>query len=143
MKKARYILFTLVISFIFISNTYAIDDYNTSFCTGTIQGVFTTIGWVFFFAKILIPIVLIIFGSIDFAKAVVSGKPDDEIKKSMTGLIKRCIAGVVIFFVPALLSLVVDVIGGDNIYDGSGGTFTDCTKCMLNPKGNCSSLGGN
>ena len=51
-----------------------------TFCTGNVQGVFTTLGWVFFFLKILIPIILIVFGSIDFGKAMLSSK-DDEIKK--------------------------------------------------------------
>lgn len=142
MKKFKYILFTLIISFLFISNTYAETDINAEFCTGAVQGVFTTLGWVFFFAKILIPIILIIIGTIDFGKAVVNSKPEEEVKKTLMSLVKRAIAGIVIFFTPALLSLVVDLLNGGDLYKNEGSTFANCTKCMLNPTDNCASLGG-
>ena len=101
----------------------------STFCTGPVQGVFTTLGWVFFILKILIPIILIIFGSIDFAKAVLSSK-DDEIKKSAKTLVMRAIAGVIIFFVPTLLNFIVELLGEDDLYNG---TFATCTHCMLEP----------
>ena len=117
------------------------DDIVSNFCSGARLGVFTTIGWVFFIVKILIPIVLIIFGSIDFGKAVIANK-DDEIKKSAKSLVMRAIAGVIIFFVPTLLNFVVELIGGeDNVYNGD---FATCTHCMLEPTdSNCRSLVGN
>ena len=101
----------------------------STFCTGPVQGVFTTLGWVFFILKILIPIILIVFGSIDFAKAVLSSK-DDEIKKSAKTLVMRAIAGVIIFFVPTLLNFIVELLGEDDLYNG---TFATCTHCMLEP----------
>ena len=101
----------------------------STFCSGPVQGVFTTLGWVFFILKILIPIILIVFGSIDFAKAVLSSK-DDEIKKSAKTLVMRAIAGVIIFFVPTLLDFIVELLGEDDLYNG---TFATCTHCMLEP----------
>lgn len=105
------------------------NDLIKNFCQGTTQGVFTTLGWVFFIIKILVPILLIVFGSIDFAKAVLASK-DDEIKKSMKSLVMRTIAGIIIFFIPSILSFIVKLINGNDIYNG---TFNDCTQCMLNP----------
>lgn len=111
-----------------------------NFCQGTVQGVFTALGWLFFVVKIVIPILLIVFGSIDVGKAVIASK-DDELKKSIKTLVVRVIAGVIIFFVPSILNLVVKMIDDNDVYNG---TFWDCTKCMLEPNGNtCSSLGGN
>ena len=108
-------------------------DWNVAtFCEGPVQGVFTTMGWVFFILKIVIPIVLIVMGSIDLAKAVVASK-DDEIKKAVSSLVKRAVLGILIFFIPTILSFVVELIGGDNIYDEDSGTFGRCTYCMLNP----------
>lgn len=108
-------------------------DWDVStFCEGPVQGVFTTIGWVFFILKIVIPIVLIVMGSIDLAKAVVASK-DDEIKKAVASLVKRAVLGILIFFIPTILSFVVELIGGDDIYDENSGTFGRCTYCMLNP----------
>lgn len=105
------------------------NDLVKNFCKESTQGVFTTLGWVFFIIKILVPILLIVFGSIDFAKAVLASK-DDEIKKSMKSLVMRAIAGIIIFFIPTILSFVVELINGNDIYEGS---FNDCTQCMLNP----------
>lgn len=110
------------------------DDDDTefnveTFCDGPVQGVFTTLGWVFFILKILIPIILIVFGSIDFGKAMLSNK-DDEIKKSAKTLVLRAIAGIIIFFIPTVLDFVVEIIGGDDLYNGS---FATCTHCMLEP----------
>lgn len=110
-----------------------------NFCKGTVQGVFTTLGWVFFVVKIVIPILLIVFGSIDLGKAVISSK-DDEIKKSVKTLVVRTIAGIIIFFVPTILGLFVKLIDNSDVYNG---TFWDCTKCMLDPLNNtCSTLRG-
>lgn len=107
-------------------------DFDTdSPCTGNFKRVFTAIGWIFFMAKIVIPIILIIFGSIDIGKAVISAK-DDEIKKSVKSLVIRIIAGIIIFFVPALLNVIVGLIGTDA--DGTyKGKFGACTSCMLDP----------
>ena len=111
-----------------------------NFCTGSRLGVFTTIGWVFWFAKILIPIVLIVLGSIDVGKAVIASK-DDEIKKSAKTLVIRVIAGIIIFFIPTLLNLVVDLINGGDIYNGED--FGTCTHCVLEPTDpNCPGLRG-
>lgn len=106
-------------------NAFNIDN----FCEGTVQGVFTTLGWVFFFLKILIPIILIVFGCIDLGKAVIASK-DDEIKKSTKKLVLRAIAGIIIFFVPTLLNFIVELVGEDDLYNG---TFATCTHCMLEP----------
>lgn len=111
-----------------------------NFCQGPVQGVFTTLGWVFFILKIIIPIMLIVFGSIDVGKAVIASK-DDEIKKSVKTLAVRAIAGIIIFLVPTILNFAVKLIDNSDVYNG---TFWDCTKCMLDPfDNNCSSLRGN
>ncbi len=106
-------------------------DVNT-FCNGPVQGVFTTIGWVFFILKIVVPIILIVMGSIDLAKVLLSNK-NDELQKQVGILVKRVILGILIFFIPTILSFVVELIGGDDIYDENSGTFGRCTYCMLNP----------
>ena len=42
----------------------------------------------------------------------------------------RAIAGIIIFFIPTILSFAVSLFDNDNIYNG---TFTNCTQCMLDP----------
>lgn len=53
-----------------------------------------------------------------------------KIKKSAKTLVLRAIAGIIIFFIPTVLDFVVEIIGGDDLYNGS---FATCTHCMLEP----------
>jgi len=53
-----------------------------------------------------VPLLLIIFGMLDLGKAVVASK-EDEIKKGQQMFIKRLIAAVIVFFVVAVVKLVV------------------------------------
>ena len=139
MRKIKYLLYVLFIFFLSFNIVNAEEFTTESFCTGKTQGVFTTIGWIFFILKILIPIIIIIMGSIDFFKAVIASK-DKEIKKSMQVLIKRIIAGIIIFLVPTILSFIVKLIDRESIYDENSGTFAKCTYCMLHPN-ECKGLG--
>lgn len=109
------------------------------FCQGKIQGVFTALGWIFFIIKILIPIILVIFGTIDLSKAVIASK-DDEIKKSVKTLLIRVVAGIIIFFIPTILNMIVKMFDQNDVYNG---TFMDCTSCMLDPtQDDCATLIG-
>lgn len=67
---------------------------------------------------IAVPIVMIVLGSIDLFKAVTSSK-DEEIKKKQQTLIKRIIAGVLVFLVPTIVSLLMNLIG-------AGGDWATC-----------------
>lgn len=59
---------------------------------------------------IIVPIVLIILGTLDLFKAVTAGK-DEDIKKKQQTLIKRIIAGVIIFLVPTIVTVLMNLIG--------------------------------
>ena len=61
--------------------------------------------------RILIPIILNVFGIIDFAKAIFAGK-EDEMRKAQLKFIKRLIIGVVIYLIPSLLKLVLNIAHG-------------------------------
>lgn len=73
------------------------------------------------YPKIIAPILLILFGSIDFAKAVISSK-EDEMKKAQSTFVKRVIAGVAIFFVPLLVDLLMEL--ADLVWAGTG--YSSC-----------------
>ena len=61
---------------------------------------------VFPIIQIGIPIILIIMGSFDLGKAVLSSD-DKEIKASTSRLIKRVVAAIAVFFVVAIVKLVM------------------------------------
>lgn len=79
--------------------------------------------------QIGIPIILIIMGSIDLGKAVLSSD-DKEIKGATGKLIKRAIAAVAVFFVATIVSLLMGMFStsGSGIETSTSdvGSWTDC-----------------
>lgn len=75
--------------------------------------------------QILIPVALIIMGSVDLGKAVLSSD-DKEIKQATSKLIKRAIAAVVIFFIPFLVNLVMGLVQDAEPDDSDTETWASC-----------------
>lgn len=101
------------------------------FCAKT-SVIWQIVGYVFLILKIVVPIILIIFGVIDFSKAAISGK-DDETKKAMTSLMWRAISAVAIFFIPTIVAIIMGLVA--NFADsGAKSDFQVCQKCIANPK---------
>lgn len=63
--------------------------------------------------QIGIPILLIVMGSIDLGKAVMASD-DKEIKAATSKLVKRAIAAAAVFFVVAIVNLLMNVISGNS-----------------------------
>ena len=68
-----------------------------------------------------IPIILIIMGSIDLGKAVLSSD-DKEIKGAVSKLIKRAIAAVAVFFVGTFVSLIMGLFAKSGASSSVEGT---------------------
>ncbi|MEG2283400.1 MAG: hypothetical protein RSB99_02090 [Bacilli bacterium] len=62
------------------------------------------------YIKIIVPILLILFGGFDFGKAVFSGD-NDALKKATSSFAKRCMAAVAIFFLPTIIELLFSLPG--------------------------------
>ena len=60
--------------------------------------------------QIGIPIVLIVLGTLDLGKAVISSD-DKAVKEAQSKLIKRCIYAIILFFIVTLLNLVFSMVG--------------------------------
>lgn len=58
--------------------------------------------------KIIVPIILIVLGSLDFAKGIFSSE-EGEIKKAQNKFIKRLIIAVVIFLIPTILKAILTI----------------------------------
>lgn len=70
------------------------------------QSVIDLINDVLKYPRYIIPPLIILLGTIDFFKIIVSGK-EDEMKKAQKTFIKRVIIGVMVFLVPLFVNLVV------------------------------------
>lgn len=89
--------------------------------------------------KIVVPIILIIFGMIDLAKAVMSND-EKEMKGAQSKLLKRVIYAVAIFLVVAIIQLVFGALaasseGTDDAIDSS--TIQGCISCFVNSTKHC------
>ncbi len=86
------------------------------------------IGYILLIVKIIIPLILIVFGIIDLFKAVTGGK-DGEIAKSLKSFVFRLIGGVAIFFVPTIVSFIFSLVDG---FDSVESEYNLCQQCILN-----------
>ena len=82
------------------------------------------VGIVVWGIKVVVPILLIVVGMLDLAKAV-GEKNDDKIKEAQQKLIKRAIAAVLVFLVVTLVGLVMGLIGAND--------YKACMECINHP----------
>ena len=126
MKKIKYLLFSIS-TFLISFPVWACSKGETSSCSVIVSCIDKkiphTVYMIVLTIQITVPILLVIFGMIDLVKAVSSGK-EDEIKKAQNTLIKRLIAGVLVFFVIALVKLLI------NFTDGFGDNEKSMNKCL-------------
>ena len=100
----------------------------STFCADT-ANIWRTVGYFLLVFKIVIPIILIILGMIDLGKAVISSD-DKAISKSVKSLAMRLIAAVVIFFIPTIVSFVIQLV--DTSVDDQNEV---CARCISSPNG--------
>ena len=99
------------------------------FCANT-ANIWQIVGIALLIFKIVIPILLIIWGMLDLGKAVIASK-DDEVKKSVKSLAMRAVSAVIIFFIPTIVSLVMGLIS--NFNESAKEDWQVCRSCITNP----------
>ena len=88
------------------------------------EPILRLVGIVVFGIKVVVPIILIVVGMLDLAKAVTE-KNEDNIKKAQQALIKKAIAAVIVFLIVTIVALLMNLIG--NKYYGK------CMTCINDP----------
>lgn len=78
----------------------------------------------------IIPTILVIMGSVDFVKAISSQKEDD-MKKAQSNFIRKLILGALVFFLFAIVKLVLSIIGGNK------DSILECVNCFINNAKKC------
>ena len=134
-KKIIFCLFLMIGLFAIINPVYA---RTIASCGKTIKGaiidekIVNVVSTVVTIIKIAVPVLLVIFGSLDLAKGVIAGK-EDEIKKGQQMFIKRLIAGALVFFVFSIVQLVMSLVSDNKVENNN---IMTCVNCFLNK--NCS-----
>lgn len=67
------------------------------------------------YPRIIVPVLVIGFGVLDLSKAVIAGK-EDEMKKAQKTFIKRIVIGVVFFFIPVFVDIIMHL--ADIVWQG-------------------------
>ena len=120
MKKIKYIIFTIFLMSFKISTTLA----------ATCEGIFGRaddpnslkhlINEILMYPKIIVPIIVIGLGTLDLVKAATASN-EDKMKKAQQTLFKRILIGITIFFLPAIMNLIMYL--ADIVWNGA---FTTC-----------------
>ena len=97
-----------------------------SICSKMEPELVTFIHNIILLIKIAVPIIIVIFGMLDFAKGVMASK-EDEIKKGQHTFIQRLIAGVIVFFMISISQLVISIVDKD-----SDGDIWRCANAIMN-----------
>ncbi len=100
----------------------------STFCQDTAV-IWQFVGQILFVVKIVIPLIIILLGAIDLGKAVISND-EGEIKKSTTSLMKRFVAGIVIFFIPIIVSAVFSIL---SLFKEAKAEYDICKNCIVYP----------
>lgn len=117
MQKNRYIVLIIMIIF---TSLLVIEPVYAQSCNGILTpGAYQILQDALNVIRIAVPMLLIVLGSVDLGTAVVS-EDKDSLKKATSRLIKRCLAAIVIFFIPLIVNVLINLVessGGINIVD--------------------------
>jgi uncharacterized membrane protein len=95
----------------------------TEICDG-LSPVLRIVGIVVWGIRVVVPIILIVVGMIDLAKAVTE-KSEEKIKEAQQKLVKRAIAAVLVFLVVSLVTVVMSIVGNKD--------YEACMDCIESP----------
>lgn len=101
-----------------------------NFCTESAP-LWKLIGRVLLVFKIVIPLLLIIFGMIDLGKAVIASD-EKAIKAATNSIVRRLIAAVVIFFIPTIVGAIFGLVDDFKNNSESEG-YSVCKACITSP----------
>lgn len=130
--KRKKILFVISLLLLIPSIVFAAGENVYVDCGGTsIPGpIATIVRAIFLLLQILVPVGIIVMGSLDFVKAVIAGDAD-KIRKNQKKFISRLITGALVFFVFSVIKLVI------NIVDSSTSNYANCLNCLINSNSGC------
>ncbi|CCY45927.1 unknown [Firmicutes bacterium CAG:822] len=116
---------------------YLLDAADSTLCEGILvpNVLFNVVSTIITGIKIVVPILLIIWGMLDFAKSVVA-KKEEDIKKYQKAFVSRLISALVVFLIIFIVQLAVNLVSGvEDSSNPDGTTVSDiwsCSKKFIN-----------
>lgn len=110
---------------------------NSTLCDGVLipNQLFNLVATIIRLIKIAVPVLLIIFGMIDFAKSVVA-KNEDDVKKFRKQFISRVVSAIIVFLIVFVVQFAVNLVSSvEDTTNEDGQTISDiwsCSKKFIN-----------
>lgn len=106
------------------------------YCTGILgngvpEGIGNVIHMIVVAIQVVVPILLIIWGMIDFAKAII-GQDEDKIKAGQRTFIKRLIAAIVVFLVVTIVQLAINLAASVGGQGNDAESAWSCASELIN-----------
>lgn len=92
------------------------------------DSILNIVHYVYLGIQIIVPVLLIIFGMIELAKAITAQK-EDEIKKAQSGLLKKAVVAVLVFLVFSLVEFVFNFASSD--LGKNQANVWNCVSCFI------------
>ena len=132
MKKIIYCLSFALLFFFSISFAEAANTYQKVLCGSDYipYAIPQAVKIIYSILKIVTPIIIIVFGMIDFLKAVMAQK-EDEMKKGQQTFVRRLIMGALVFLVFFFVEIIIGFVAPKE----ENQSMWNCVDCFIN--GNC------
>ena len=125
MKKKIFKYFWLIFSFFPLMTVKAVPKVSCGNVTDIPRKIPELTNYFVTIVQIVVPVILVIMGSIDLIKGLTSQK-EDEIKKGQQTFIKRAIAAIIVFFVIQIVQIIVRFVSGNDQ------NVAGCFNCFIN-----------
>lgn len=96
----------------------------------TVAGLIRT---AIFIIQVVVPILLILWGMLDFAKGII-GQDEDKIKGGQKKFIQRLIAAIVVFLIVTIVQLVITAVGNLQGEGNQADSAWSCAKQIISGK---------
>ena len=116
---------------------YMLDAADSTLCEGILvpNTLFNVVSTIIKGIKIVVPILLIIWGMMDFTKSVIA-KKEEDIKKYQKAFVSRLISALIVFLIIFVVQLAVNLVSGvEDRSNPDGTTVSDiwsCSKKFIN-----------
>lgn len=128
-KYLKYIVIAAIFFFI-LANPVLAADANLKVCEDSgVLKTFQMAGYVLYVVKIVVPLLLILFGIVDMVKVIISGD-DGSLNKQVAVIIKRGIVAIIVFLIPSVVDALFSVVTN---YSDVMEEYKDCYNCIMTP----------
>ena len=104
---------------------------DATLCNGVLvpNQLFNVVALVINGIKIVVPILLVIWGMLDFAKSVIA-KNEDDVKKYRKNFVQRVISAIIVFMLVFVIQLVFSLVASvEDTTNDQGQTVSDIWSC--------------